>query len=75
MKEIILVRNGDGSLLDNDTFTDEVERIERMPIQHKGWQSVRYKGNRYQLFGGIRTERFISLKLPIGRRDQARFSY
>ena len=28
---------------------------------HSGWQSVRYAGKRYQLFGGIRTPWFITL--------------
>ena len=46
-------------------FTDEVEQVDRIPREHAGWQSVRYKGRRYQLFGGIRTAFFICLNSPI----------
>ena len=49
-------------------FTDTVERVHREPRQHAGWQSVRYKGARYQLHGGIRTSFFINLNNPIRSR-------
>ncbi len=37
----------------------------RVPQDRAGYQVVRYKGNRYILRGGIRTEHFISLDLPV----------
>lgn len=37
----------------------------RVPRQHKGWQSIKYQGKRYQLFGGIREVEFIDLCHPI----------
>lgn len=48
-------------------FTDHVEWITRIPRQHNGWQSVTYKGKRYQLHGGIHTNYFISLLSPLGK--------
>jgi hypothetical protein len=33
--------------------------------QHVGWQSVRWQGKRYQLFGMIRGQAFIDLSLPL----------
>ena len=47
-------------------FPDAVARIVRRPRSHAGWQSVRYRGRRYQLFGGIRNGHWISLELPLG---------
>lgn len=46
-------------------FADEVDRVDRVPREHAGWQSVRYQKKRYQLFGGIRTLFFICLNSPI----------
>jgi len=45
--------------------------IERIPRQHKGWQSVTYKGKRYQVFGGIRNYEFIDLSNPLKTRKEA----
>ena len=39
--------------------------IERTPQQHTGWQSVRWQGRRYQLFGGIRNPEFIDIANPL----------
>jgi hypothetical protein len=44
-----------------------VTTIERVPCDRAGYQVVRYRGNRYVLRGGIRTDHFISLDLPCGR--------
>ena len=41
--------------------------VNRIPRQHVGWQSVVYKGKRYRLGGGIRTDYFINLDNPIGK--------
>jgi len=63
MKELIHVRSGLGNPLRNgDGFTDTIEQVWRIPRQHSGWQSVQYKGKRYQLHGGIRTPHFITVK-------------
>lgn len=35
------------------------------PRQHVGWESVRYRGERYQVFGGFRGALFINLDNPI----------
>jgi hypothetical protein len=45
-----------------------VTEIWRAPIQRAGYEVVRYKGKLYALRGGIRTEHFISLDLPLGRK-------
>ena len=37
----------------------------RIPKHHAGWQSVTYRGRRYQLFGGIRARLFINVNRPI----------
>lgn len=34
----------------------------RIPRQHSGWRSVQYRGERYQLFGGIRTPHWIRVE-------------
>ena len=39
----------------------EVDIATRIPKHHKGWQSVLYKGERYQLLGGIRSSLFIKM--------------
>jgi len=69
-KEFVLVRTGDGVCSSdvigcNESFTDVVRYVYRVPRQHKGWQSVCYAGQRYQLHGGIRNPQFISLNNPI----------
>ena len=64
----LVVRSGIGRLLYNGEdpgFTDRVEIVDRIPRDHTGWQSIRYKSKRYQLFGGIRTPHFICLNSPI----------
>lgn len=70
----LVVRSGKGRLLYNhqhsyygedSDFTDRVEIVDRIPRDHTGWQSIRYKSKRYQLFGGIRTPHFICLNSPI----------
>lgn len=35
--------------------------IVRVPKQHAGWRSATYLGKRYQVFGGIRGDKFIDL--------------
>ena len=45
-----------------------VETIWRVPTERKGYSTVLYKGVRYALRGGIRTEHFISLDLPLKTR-------
>jgi hypothetical protein len=60
-----LVRTGKGAVKEDGSFTDVVDHAVRYPQQHSGWQSVIYKGQRYQLFGGIRTRFFICLDNPI----------
>ena len=64
----LAVRRGTGSISyqgDTPVFTDQVELVDRIPRDHSGWQSVCYKRQRYQLFGGIRTPFFICLTSPI----------
>lgn len=51
-----------------------VGTIERVPVQHKEWRSVRYKGRRYQLFGGIRTLEFIDVEFPLKQRPVGDYS-
>ena len=50
-------------------FPDVVDQVERVPRHHSGWQSITYKGNRYQLMGGIRTYFWINLTMPIKGRQ------
>ncbi len=33
--------------------------------QHVGWESIRFHGGRYQVFGGIRGPFFINLDRPL----------
>ena len=49
-----------------------VTTIERVPQDRKGYQVIRYKGERYILRGGIRTNHFISLDLPLKRGERVR---
>jgi hypothetical protein len=68
----IQVRTGKGSTDGAGGFTDVVDVISRTPKKHSGWQSVTYKGKRYQLLGGIRTDYFISLRTGISSRNPRR---
>ena len=45
-----------------------IDHAERSPQWHAGWQSVTYKGQRFQLHGGIRNPLFINIKHPIKGR-------
>lgn len=62
-----VVRTGGGSIdyANPVRFTDEVRWADRVPVQHAGWQAVRYRNRWYQLFGGFRTPMFICLNSPI----------
>lgn len=40
----------------------------RIPRDHSGWQSVTYRGKRYQLYGGIYTPLFINISNPLSNR-------
>lgn len=65
----LLARTGLGTInLHTQIFNDVIEVVDRSHRQHKGWQSVRYKGKRYQLFGGVYTAYFICLNSPIKPR-------
>lgn len=77
-KQMLVVRTGKGSVGNVPAvydpkhnpmteFTDSVEIVERVPRQHSAWQAVFYKGQRYQLFGGIHTFWFICLDHPLKR--------
>lgn len=60
LKPLMLIDVKDGA---HDFLT--FGQIERVPRDHSGWQSIRYQGKRYQLFGGIRTNLFIDTNNPI----------
>lgn len=60
----VQVRSGIGTVSGHD-FTDVIDKVRRVPIKHRGWQSVVYRGNCYQLHGGIRTPFFICTNNPI----------
>jgi hypothetical protein len=47
----------------------EVTEIWRAPIRRAGYEVVRYKRKLYVLRGGIRTEHFISLDLPVTNKS------
>lgn len=70
----INVRTGVGTIaslgLDEREFTDTIETVWRIPRKHTGWESVRYKGKRYQLFGGCYVNWFICLNSPIKGREK-----
>jgi hypothetical protein len=61
----IRVRTGHGTVKSDGTFSDVIGTIERAPRQHNRWQSVMYDGKRYQLMGGVRTDWWINLSMPI----------
>jgi hypothetical protein len=61
----------DGSYIEVRKDHALVEVISRKPRQHAGWKSVKYKGKRYQLLGGIRTQQFITLGCEITKKDPA----
>jgi hypothetical protein len=77
----IIVRSGRGSVRSGrlpawnaqaaEFFTDVVEVIDRQPQQHAGWESVAYRGRRYQVFG-TRVPSFIDLSNPIKPRPKAK---
>lgn len=73
-KQMFIVRSGKGSVNTAyrkgehelmHEFTDSVGIAERAPRQHSAWQSVKYNGQRYQLFGGIHVFWFICLNHPL----------
>lgn len=67
---LIHVRQGDGNpTKDCNGFTDTTTTANREPRQHKNWQSVTYKGKRYQLFGGVHVPLFICLNHPLKPRS------
>lgn len=39
--------------------------IRRVQREHSGWRSITYKGQRYQVFGGVLVDLFIDLCNPI----------
>ena len=53
---------------DGDRGFAVVDTAERSPRWHAGWQSVTYRGARFQLHGGIRNPLFINIKHPITAR-------
>lgn len=53
---------------DGDDNFRVIDRAERVPQFHTGWESVNYKGLRYQLHGGVRNPLFINIKHPIKGR-------
>jgi hypothetical protein len=65
----VQIRSGKGTVTVSGEFTDVVDIVYRVPREHAGWQSVAYKGRRYQLHGGIRTPLFITLTNPIRERN------
>lgn len=66
----LVIRSGRGTVCMDGAFTDVVDTACRNPRQHFGWQSVWYRGRRYQLFGGVRTDHFICLNNPIKPKGQ-----
>jgi hypothetical protein len=74
--QMFVVRTGKGDVSRHQDpknpmteFTDSVEIAQRIPRQHAGWQSVTYKGKRYQLFGGTHVFWFICLNSPIKTKN------
>jgi len=66
MEPIVLdVRSGGGTVNNDGIFNDVITVISRIPKQYSGWETVSYKGKRYHLHGGIRTNHFICLNNPI----------
>jgi hypothetical protein len=61
----LVVRTGENHGILIGGFGDGVEWIVRKPREHSGWQSVTYEGRRYKLWGGIRTNFWINLSMPI----------
>ncbi len=65
-KEQFNVRTGIKSMWkETRMFGELIGVASRVPRQHRGWRSVRYKRKRYQLFGRPHTEQFICLSIPI----------
>ena len=46
-------------------YSPVVEYINRVPRQHVNWRSIKYKGKKYQLFGGVRNILHINVDRPI----------
>ena len=67
MNDIISINVMDGGLGTSRPRT-QVTTIARVPQNRSGYQVVRYQGKNYQLFGGIRTDHFISIDSPIKGR-------
>lgn len=71
----LTVRSGTGTYRpssyygDSSEFSDTVDHVRRVPRDHVGWQSVFYKGRRYRLGGGFRTQYFICLNNPISNKE------
>lgn len=62
----LFVRTGKGHYDSSiKKFSDACDFIARIPRQHEGWDSITYRNQRYQLFGGIRTPWNICLDMPI----------
>ena len=52
-------------------FTDAIEYIERVPTEHKGWDSVVYKGLRYSaLYDCVSGQCYIVIGRPIPTRAE-----
>lgn len=47
-----------------------LEHAIRIPRKHKNWESVVYKGKRYQLYGGCYVNPFINFDFPIQSRSR-----
>ena len=65
--EISFVVRGLGGRMMED-FNDGIEWATRKLRYHHYWQSVFYKGKRYQLMGGVYTQYWIDLRCPIKGR-------
>lgn len=59
------VRSGRGNGDGQGGFDDVIEIVTRSIRQHSGWQSVRYKAQRYHLHGGVRTHWWINVNRPV----------
>jgi hypothetical protein len=74
MQHNIQVRSGKGTVTRDGHFTDVIEVVSRCVQYHSGWESITYKGKRYQLLGGIRTDWFINAANPIKGRNPFKFA-
>lgn len=62
MRVTFEVRDNDGHVL---------TRAARHVRRRAGWDEVKFEGERYQLFGGLRTDYFIRFHSPIPRKADA----